>query len=46
MVLVKENSPVALYYQLKSILAQKIINNEWQVGDRLPSNSNSVKSMV
>ena len=37
MVLVKENSPVALYYQLKSILAQKIMNNEWQVGDRLPS---------
>lgn len=36
MVLVRENSPVALYHQLKAILAQKIMNNEWQVGDRLP----------
>jgi len=32
-----ENSPVALYYQLKTILADKIMNKEWQVGDRLPS---------
>ena len=37
MELIRQNSPVALYYQLKSILAQKIMNNEWQVGDRLPS---------
>lgn len=33
----QENSPVALYHQLKSILAQKIMNNEWQVGERLPT---------
>lgn len=37
MALIKENSPVALYHQLKTILAQKIMNNEWHVGDRLPS---------
>lgn len=37
MELIKENSPVALYHQLKSILAQKIMSNQWQAGDRLPT---------
>lgn len=37
MELIKENSPIALYHQLKSILAAKIMNNEWQAGDRLPT---------
>ena len=37
MELVNMNSPVALYHQLKEILAQKIISNEWSVGDRLPT---------
>ncbi len=33
----QSNSPVALYYQLKEILGQKILNNEWDLGDRLPT---------
>lgn len=36
MELLKANSPVALYHQLKSILAKKIMSGEWQSGDRLP----------
>lgn len=32
-----EKSPVALYYQLKSVLAQRILDKEWQDGDRLPT---------
>ena len=37
MELIKENSPVALYHQLKSILAQKIMSYQWKAGDRLPT---------
>lgn len=37
MELVKTNSPVALYYQLKEILSQRILSNEWSLGERLPT---------
>ncbi|HHY09827.1 MAG TPA: GntR family transcriptional regulator [Firmicutes bacterium] len=37
MELVKSNSPVALYYQLKEILSDKILSNEWSLGERLPT---------
>lgn len=35
--ILNENSPVALYYQLKEILTQKIVQNELVVGERLPT---------
>lgn len=35
--LLDDKSPIALYYQLKSVLAQRILDNEWKVGDRLPT---------
>ena len=37
MELVKTNSPIALYYQLKEILSQRILRNDWGVGERLPT---------
>lgn len=37
MKLVKENAPIALYHQLKEILAHKIVNNEWSAGEQLPT---------
>ena len=32
-----DKSPIALYYQLKSALAQRILDKEWNEGDRLPT---------
>ncbi len=32
-----EKSPIALYHQLKMALAQRILDNEWKVGERLPT---------
>jgi GntR family transcriptional regulator len=39
MELIRENSPVALYHQLKAILTQKITSGQWPVGHRLPTES-------
>ena len=44
MALIKENSPVALYHQLKTILAQKIMNNEWHRAIGCRPSLNCVKS--
>ncbi len=37
MQIIDRNSPIPLYYQLKTILLDKIRNGEWHVGDILPS---------
>jgi len=37
MQIIDRNSPVPLYYQLKTILLDKIRDGQWQVGDLLPS---------
>ena len=36
MSLIRRNSPIPLYYQLKDILTDKIVKGEWSVGDRIP----------
>jgi GntR family transcriptional regulator len=36
MSLLNSKSPTSLYYQLKEILAQKIINREWVLGEKIP----------
>ncbi len=43
MELIRENSPVALYHQLKAILTQKITSGQWPVGHRLPTESELCK---
>lgn len=37
MELTKDNSPIALYYQLQEILTAKILNGEWSLGEKLPT---------
>lgn len=32
-----ERSPMSLYYQLKTILAEKIHSGQWKVNDRIPT---------
>ena len=37
MTILDRSSPIPLYYQLKNILLQKIEEQEWQIGDLIPS---------
>ncbi len=37
MCVLDENSPLALYYQLKQILEEKIVSGIWQVGEQIPT---------
>ena len=34
---VDKRSPIPIYYQLKNIIREKIENEEWKTGDRIPS---------
>ena len=35
--MIERDSPIPLYYQLKQLLLERIVNGEWQPGDMLPT---------
>lgn len=43
-VLIDKNSRIPLYYQLKEIFKNKIINEEWQSDERIPNEMNLVET--